>query len=139
MLVELYTDGSATSYDKPGGWAFVVVVDGLKVYSESGGLKNSTNNIAEVTAAVKALTHAATYYPNEEIVLVSDSKLVLGYADGSYACHKIHLALLHNQVSSLFKQLNAKTRWVKGHTGDQYNEECDVLAKSEREKIEQAK
>lgn len=135
MIVELYTDGSATSFNKPGGWAFVVLVDGIKVHSESGGLQNATNNIAEITAAVKALTYASAHYPNEDITLVSDSKLVLGYADGSYQCRKIHLALLHNQVSTLFKSLKAKTKWVKGHNGNTYNEECDVLAKNEREKL----
>ena len=36
MKVEVYTDGSATTKDKPGGYGWVIVIDG-KFHSEGSG------------------------------------------------------------------------------------------------------
>lgn len=134
-MTEIYTDGSATTHDQPGGWSFIVVVNGVKVHSASGGIQNATNNIAELTAAVEGLKYAAANNLTTPLILVADSQLVLHFADGTWNCKKLHLALLANTLNKLFKQLNASTRWVKGHNGDKFNEECDVLAKAEREKL----
>lgn len=135
MLVQIYSDGSATTADKPGGYGFVVVVDGVKVHEGSGGIPKSTNNVAELTAALEGLEYAKANYPGAEIELISDSMLVLNYTNGSWRCKKLHLALLHSKLRKLNDELKLKTTWVRGHTGNKYNEECDILAKSEREKL----
>lgn len=145
MLVEVYSDGSATTGDKPGGFAFVVCVGGVKVAEGSGHLPKATNNVAEITAAIAGLEYVSTHdlsgVDNEssvsEVVLVSDSKLVLGYASGEYQCKAMHLLPLMLKLRKLYRQLNATTRWVRGHTGDEHNERCDVLAKSARESTPQ--
>jgi len=141
MLVEVYSDGSATTGDKPGGFAFVICVGGVKVAEGSGHLQKATNNVAEITAAIAGLEYVSTHdLPGvggesgvPEITLVSDSKLVLGYASGEYQCKAMHLLPLMLKLRKLYKNLSATTRWVRGHTGDEHNERCDVLAKSARE------
>jgi ribonuclease HI len=139
VKIEIYTDGSGTSMGSPGGWAFVVVVDGVKVYEESGSEDNATNNTMELTAALKGLEYANINYPNDEIILISDSQLVLNFAKGTWECKKLHLALLAAKLNTLFKSLNAKDQWVKGHSKVEHNERCDVLAGEARKALKDKK
>lgn len=144
MLVQVYSDGSATTADKPGGWAFVVVVDGTELTRSNGGLPSATNNVAEITAAIEGLkwvnvaqnNGAIPCKANVQIELISDSQLVLKYATGEYKCRKMHLVPLYLELRKQFQALGASTRWVKGHNGDEYNEICDQLAKAGRESME---
>lgn len=139
MKVEVYCDGSATTFDKPGGWAVVIRVDGVLYHEGFGHLSKATNNVAELTAAVEGLRFVegdVFLRAAEEIILISDSQLVLHFADGSWNCKKFHLVPLTIKLRKLYNDLKASTRWVKGHSGDEHNERCDVLAKAAREKVD---
>lgn len=139
MLIEIYSDGSATTADKPGGWAYVICVDGVKVAEGSGHLAKATNNVAEITAAVSGLKFVDNQGYRDgnggmpKIVLVSDSQLVLRYATGEYQCRKYHLVPYYCALRQIYQKLQAETRWVKGHSGDEQNERCDELAKAARQ------
>ena len=142
MLIQVYTDGSATTADKPGGWAYCIVIDGVEWRSSSGCLKKATNNVAEITAAVEGLLdleglqiagQLPSHSETTKIVLISDSQLVLKYATGEYQCKAIHLVPLYTQLRFVYNRLGASTKWIKGHSGDKYNEICDKLAKAARE------
>jgi len=146
VLIEVYSDGSGTTMDKSGGWAFVICVDGVKVAEGSGSLIKASNNVAEVTAAIRGLDYVATTdltgcdsndgeTNGARIVLISDSQLTLKWATGEYQCKKWHLMPHVIQLRKLVGKLEVTTRWVKGHAGDQYNEECDKLAKAARESV----
>lgn len=141
MLLEIYSDGSGNTFDSDGGYGWRLIVDGVFHSEGSGYLSSATNNVAELTAAIKGL-EAATAYLNSSavtsslghsVVLISDSQLVLGYANGAYKCKALHLSTLYIQLRQLYKAINATTRWVKGHSGDENNEKCDQLAKAARE------
>jgi len=135
-LVEIFSDGSATTADLPGGWAYVILVDGVKQRENSGSLAKATNNVAELTGAIEGLRDVASdpvLSKATTITLVADSQLVLKYATGEYQCRKYHLVPLYIQLRKYFGQLKATTRWVRGHTGDEQNERCDELAKAARE------
>jgi ribonuclease HI len=146
MLIEVYTDGSATTAEKPGGYGYVVCVNGVKVHEGSGHLLKATNTVAEVTAAIRGLTYVATTdvpgissgaedAPGDgtRVVLISDSQLTLNWATGNYRCKQWHLIPLVIELRKIFIKLNAETRWVKGHNGDEHNERCDVLAGEARQ------
>jgi ribonuclease HI len=138
VIVEIYCDGSSEGNSTgKGGWGYVIVVDGVKKSESSGHLKVATNNIAEIRAAIAGMSHvqgnAELCGEGNEVVLVSDSQLVLKYATGEYMCRKAHLVPLYIELRKLFKELSAKTRWVKGHAGDVNNERCDELAKAAKE------
>jgi ribonuclease HI len=138
MKIDVYTDGSGQTSDGPGGWAFVVVIDGVEQHRANGSIPSATNNVAEITAAIKGLEYVAGIPSGNnvrEVCLVSDSQLVLGYASGRYKCKAMHLLPLFIQLKKLYRQLNASERWVRGHSGDQYNEICDGLAKTARESL----
>jgi ribonuclease HI len=137
VIVEVFCDGSGTTGNLAGGWGYVIVVDGTVLESNSGGLPKATNNVAELTAALEGLkrVQALPQLAGADVTLVSDSQLTLGFAGGNWQCKKLHLALLANNLNKIYTTLNAKTRWVRGHTGDEHNETCDKLAKAAREKL----
>lgn len=135
MKIELYSDGSATVASKPGGYGFVVVFDGIKVYEGYGHMEKATNNDAELEAAVQGLAYVLKmridgHIPigQHEVWLVSDSEIVLGWANGTYRFKQLHKMQKFNQLRHVVQKLNVKTRWVEGHSGDEYNELCDKLA-----------
>ena len=42
----------------------------------------------------------------------------------------------YQQLKYLMNKLNAKTRWIRGHSGDTHNERCDQLANAARKQIQ---
>lgn len=141
MLIEVYTDGSATTNDKPGGYGWVLVYNGTKHSEGSGHMKKASNNDAELEAALYGLNAAKNLIaitPQEYITegiwveLVSDSQLILGWANGTYSFRQHDKIEKYKELQLLVKNYNVKTRWVEGHTGDEHNERCDKLANAAR-------
>lgn len=133
-MISIYSDGaSGAKGGKPGGWAFVIVRDGEQVLGCSyGGDPVTTNNVMELTGAIEGLKAATKMratgliYNDEVVELVSDSQYVLGLAGGSWNPTKnLELA---KQVTELTSALEARTRWVRGHTGEVWNTRADSLA-----------
>ena len=61
MVISVYSDGSAQTKDKPGGWAAVILIDGVVHEELSGHLELATNNDAELIAAIQGLDYVSTY------------------------------------------------------------------------------
>lgn len=140
MKVEVYADGSGNTFNSDGGYGWRLVIDGVLFSEGNGYLPSATNNVAELTAAIRGLEAADSYISSQtvqppcptQVVLISDSQLVLGYANGQYKCKALHLSGLYIQLRKVYQSLSAGTRWVKGHSGDEHNEACDKLAKAAR-------
>lgn len=133
--IEVWTDGSSHARGgKPGGWGYVIVVDGNPVDGAYGGDPSTSNNRMELTGGIKGLEAASKLiyeYPGYQIVLKSDSQYMLGMASGAFNPSKnLDLAL---RIRELAIELDAKTEWVKGHSGHVFNEIADKLAKSGKE------
>jgi len=125
MSNKIYTDGSCLrNPGGPSGWAFYILENGYESFA-SGGEKSSTNNRMELTAVIKALTACS----NNKYTIFSDSKYVINCAIGTWKRKKnLDLWEQFNYISS---DKILKWVWVKGHSGDEYNEICDRLAKRE--------
>lgn len=54
-LIEAWTDGSSKGVVGPGGWAYVMTVNGKFVVQDSGPAKKTTNQRMEMMAAIMAL------------------------------------------------------------------------------------
>jgi len=148
MRIEVYTDGSATTSDKPGGWAYVLLVDGAKHSEGSGYMENASNNDAELEAALQGLGAAYEFLrtPQVEILLssfehsiippkvtlVADSQLILGWVTGKYTFRQQDKMDKFKQLQLFVNLLDVDTRWVEGHTGQEHNERCDTLANQAR-------
>lgn len=142
MKIEIYTDGSATVASKPGGYGYVIVIDGVKHSEGSGGMDKATNNDAELQAAVEGLKSVLLMrvqdpakYGQAEVTLVSDSEIVLGWTNGTYRFKQKAKMATFEILKTLAARLRVQTRWVEGHTGDVHNERCDELANIARKKL----
>ena len=136
MTIKVYSDGSGTTGDLPGGWAFVVIVDGVKVHEASGSEQKATNNMMETMSAIMGLEYVVATYPQcQDVTLISDSQLTLRWATGEYQVKKMHLLTNVLRLRKALRQLNAKTQWERGHQGEPNNERCDQLAKAARESV----
>jgi ribonuclease HI len=146
MKVEIYSDGSATTKGNPGGWASVVLIDGILTRELYGHLESATNNDAELIAAIKGLDYVMEYlcalqgsFPLEfDVTLISDSQIILNWANGSYRFKQEDKLPLYDHLRRLVTKLKVKTKWVKGHGTDQWNCRCDHLANLARKKIPEA-
>lgn len=130
-MVYLYTDGSSTGRsDDIGGWGWLLVnEEGAVLGAGAGGDPKTTNNQMELEAAIRGLRACLrrNLHKTEKIELVSDSQYVLGLAQGIYSpSRNLQLA---KEIRQLALQTGCSFRWVRGHSGDPWNERCDSLAK----------
>lgn len=151
MNIEVYSDGSATTLANAGGWASVVVVDGKTFKELSGHMPSATNNDAELQASVGGLEYVYNLLIQDQepqtplsvsrynITLVSDSEIILNWANGKYRFKQLDKIEQYNKLRALVLAMKVQTRWVKGHSGDQYNERCDYLANLARKNLPDTK
>lgn len=146
--IEVFTDGSATTKNLPGGWAYVLVVDGSKHSEGSGYSPSATNNDMELAAAINGLAAAKDLIKTDvdalampEVTLCSDSQLILGWSNGSYKFKQTEPEKIaeYKLLRSAVDWLRAKTKWIKGHSGNEYNERCDQLANEARTGIKKSR
>lgn len=133
--VVLYTDGACRGNPGIGGWGYVMMHKGM-VKEEYGGLENTTNNQMELIAVIKGLQELK--YPCI-VDVYSDSKYV---TDGINAWLRgwkrrgwrtatgqpVKNENLWRIVDELINYHRVQTHWVKGHSGDTYNDRADKLA-----------
>ncbi len=133
-MLYLYTDGSSTGRrDREWGWAFIVSLgeEGCETGVYGGGDKG-TNNVAELTAAIKGLEYVKfcklhNKYIDEKITLISDSLYVLKTASGEYTPKKnLELCV---RLRDLFIEMDCEGKWVKGHSGNRFNDLADKYSK----------
>ena len=133
--IEIFTDGACKGNPGPGGWGAILNYNEHKkeIYGNS---PNTTNNIMELTAVIRALQILKEPC---NIILTTDSNYVKdGITDW-----------IHNWKKNGWKTANKKPvknkeiwieldklssihtiewKWVKGHSGHPENERADELA-----------
>jgi ribonuclease HI len=139
MNIEIFSDGSATTADLPGGWGAVILIDGVLRKELSGHLEKATNNDAELIGALSGLDYVNEFLFQHgswelefEVTLISDSQIILNWANGTYKFKQEQKMDLYDHLQRLVKKLKVKTKWVRGHSGNQWNERCDFLANQAR-------
>ena len=147
MKISVYTDGSAQTAPNPGGWGSVILIDDQFHHELSGSIESATNNDAELIAAIQGLTYAqeiifkrwktvsAADIIGYQVILLSDSEIVLNWANGTYKFKQVAKLYLYEKLKDLMESMNVKTQWIRGHSGNQWNERCDVLANNARKGI----
>ena len=128
-LIVIYTDGACLGNPGPGGWGAVILENGEKKQLH-GSEENTTNNRMEVTAVLEALR---TIPRNADVRIFSDSTYVINTMTKNWKRKKNQdlWTLLDNEVGPR----NVEWEWVKGHSGDRFNEEADQLAYGEASKV----
>lgn len=137
--VILYTDGACSGNPGVGGWGAVLIYNGFK-RSFSGVCAETTNNRMEITAVIEGLK--ALKEPCE-VEIYSDSAYTVnafinGWIDkwlkNGFKKSDNKPVLnddLWRELISLTKIHQIKFFKVKGHSDNEYNNECDKLATDE--------
>lgn len=136
--VTIYTDGACSGNPGPGGWGALLMYNGIKK-EISGGSKNTTNNIMELTAVIEGLK--LLKYPCEVDL----------YSDSSYVVNAFLQGWIYNWIKKgwktaggdevknkeIWQELYALTKThkvnfikVKGHADNEFNNRCDELARN---------
>lgn len=124
-MIVIYTDGACKTSDKTGGWAFVVIKDREKVYSEFNSEDDTTNNRMEIMACIKALEYCLEINI-KEVIINSDSMYVIGTMSQNWKRNTNHD--LWRVMDDLCEKVKVVWQHVKGHEGDKWNSLCDALA-----------
>lgn len=131
--VEIYVDGSYSIYKKNFSYGLVVLLNGKEVHRESGIGTNEDaaklRNVAgEIMGAVKAVEFA---YENEcnEITIYYDYQGIESWATGAWKRNKDLTKQYHEYMQDRMKDIKINFKKVKGHSGVEYNELVDKLAK----------
>ncbi len=134
--VKIYTDGACINNPGPGGYAAILIANGIEK-EISGYKENTTNNEMELTAALQGLLQL-----NKKcnITIYSDSAyLVNAFNQGWIDVWKknnwtrgkneeIKNLKLWKSLDEMNLMHNVKWVKVKGHSDDEYNNRCDRLA-----------
>lgn len=142
--VTIYTDGACSGNPGPGGWGAILFYKKNKK-EISGGKKDTTNNVMEITAVLEAL---------KLLKFPCDVKL---YSDSAYVVNCFNQGWIYNwqmngwrtaskdpvKNKELWEELYNLTKIhkvefikVKGHSDNQYNNRCDELARKAIKELE---
>lgn len=134
----IYTDGACSGNPGPGGWGAILMYKNAKK-EISGGMKNTTNNIMEITAVLEAI---------KCLKVESDVQV---YSDSAYVVNAFKQGWIYNWIKKGWKTASGenvknKELWqelyeltqkhkvefikVKGHSDNEYNNRCDEMARN---------
>jgi ribonuclease HI len=124
-----YTDGACSGNPGPAGSGVVLVAPDGKMYEGLEYLGQATNNVAELTAILRALEWLPAGIPN--VLVYTDSQYAIGVLQKGWKAKANQELVLRTR--ELLRARGATLRYVPGHQGVPLNERADELA---REAIE---
>ncbi len=142
--VIIYTDGACSGNPGPGGWASVLMYKDNKK-EISGGLKNTTNNVMELTAVIEALKllkfdcNVKVYSDSAYVVNAFNQKWIYNWIKNNWKTankEPVKNEQLWKELYALTKIHNVEFIKVKGHSTNVMNNRCDELARQNAKKFE---
>ncbi|HEY1958782.1 MAG TPA: ribonuclease H [Polyangiaceae bacterium] len=119
-----YTDGACTGNPGPAGSGTVLIAPGGKISETYDYLGEGTNNIAELTAVLRALERTPSA---ESLVLHTDSQYAIGVLTKGWKA-KANVALIE-KIRGALRGRDVRFVYVPGHAGVPMNERADELAR----------
>lgn len=139
--VIIYSDGGSDPNPGIGGWAAILRF-GKHEKVLTGNDPEATNNRMELTAAIRALEALKrpchiTFYTDSEYLRKGITEWIDGWAAKNWQKKgkPIQNADLWRALWPLVKTHEIEWHWVKGHSGNKYNERVDKLARAARLEI----
>lgn len=121
-----YTDGACTGNPGPAGAGFIVIRPDGTMAEGFEDLGTGTNNIAELTAILRAAEAVPRDVP--EIVIHTDSKYAIGVLSQGWKA-KANQDLIAKTKRALEELTKVRFVYVPGHAGVPLNERADELAR----------
>ena len=133
--ITIYTDGACSGNPGKGGWGAILIYAKEEKYL-SGSNQLTTNNQMELTATIEALKaivkpHNIALYTDSQYVKNGITSWIFNWKkNGWKTANKKPVANkdLWIQLDKYVKIHSVNWFWVKGHSGDHYNEIADQLA-----------
>jgi ribonuclease HI len=120
-----YADGACSGNPGPAGSGIVIVSPAGKMYEGLESLGNATNNVAELTAILRALEWIPRAAP--AIVVHTDSQYAIGVLQKGWKA-KANQELVA-RTKEVVTSRAARLVYVPGHSGVPLNERADELAR----------
>ena len=136
--VIIYTDGACSGNPGPGGWGSILMT-GENKREISGGKKDTTNNVMELTAVIEALKllkrpcKVDLYSDSAYVVNAFLQNWILGWIKNGWknsSKEEVKNKELWQELLSLTKIHDVTFHKVKGHADNEYNNRCDELARN---------
>jgi len=146
--IDIYTDGGCSGNPGPGGWGFVILC-GDDVLKGSGRDRETTNNRMELKAVIESLHSlndkcggvmkeggriSVRIFTDSTYVKKGISEWIEKWVKNGWKTadkKDVKNRELWVELKSLSDMVNPEWKWVKGHSGNKWNEECDRLVRSE--------
>ena len=142
--VVIYTDGACSGNPGPGGWGTILMYKDVKK-EISGGVKQTTNNIMEITAVIEGLKmlkykcEVEIYSDSAYVVNAFNNHWIEGWIKKNWinsSKEPVKNKELWQELYNLVKQHEVKFIKVKGHSDNEYNNRCDELARTAIKNLE---
>lgn len=136
--VIIYTDGACSGNPGPGGWGSILMM-GENRKEISGGKKDTTNNVMELTAVIEALKllkrpcKVDLYSDSAYVVNAFLQNWILGWIKNGWknsSKEEVKNKELWQELFPLTKIHDVTFHKVKGHADNEYNNRCDELARN---------
>jgi ribonuclease HI len=145
--VIVYTDGGcAPTNPGPGGWA-AILRSGNHLKELKGGEPLSTNNRMELMAAISGLEalkapaevemHVDSQYVRDGIMKYINTWKKNGWRTA--AKEPVKNQDLWQRLDEACNRHTVRWHWVRGHSGDQFNDRADELVREAREALKAGK
>jgi ribonuclease HI len=139
QTIRAFCDGSCLGNPGPGGFAAIIVRDGIEQVITGSNPGKTTNNIMELTAVIKALEaiptgSTATVYSDSKYVVQGMNQWMTSWKRKDWKTYdKKPVASLElwKALDALNAERTIEWLWVKGHNGHPVNERVDALANGE--------
>jgi len=142
--VVIYTDGACSGNPGPGGWGTILMYKDIKK-EINGGVKQTTNNIMEITAVIEGLKmlkykcEVEIYSDSAYVVNAFNNHWIEGWMKKNWinsSKEPVKNKELWQELYNLVKQHKVKFIKVKGHSDNEYNNRCDELARAAIKNLE---
>ena len=136
--VTIYTDGACSGNPGPGGWGAILMF-GENKKEISGGKKDTTNNIMELTAVIEALKllkrpcNVELYSDSAYVVNAFLQNWIWGWIKKGWINsnkEEVKNKELWQELVNLTKVHNVTFHKVKGHSDNEFNNRCDELTRN---------
>lgn len=136
MIVEIFTDGACRGNPGPGGWGVLLRYNGVEK-TLCGGVKETTNNRMEMTAAIEGLRALkkscfVKITTDSEYLKNGVTQWLAGWIKNNWktAAKKPvkNQDLWEALQTEIARHTEVTWHWVRGHSGHRENEIVDELA-----------
>ena len=141
--VTIYTDGGCAPNPGAGGWAYILIAADGRRKQHAGNCRATTNNRMELTAALEALRAlkkpcAVTLHTDSEYLKNGITQWLPGWIKRGWRTASKQPVKNRDLWEALYREAQnheLEWVWVRGHSGDEWNERVDRLATEAREAL----